>query len=618
MAILASGGCSKNAVSVVDQDETSSEDESVRSAPKAADSDEIAANREEKDGNPNRARELIEGYLRNRAKFQTLRVVEHRVEKVTEHSLLSFANHYEKSGADPGLSDEEKAAHLKNAQHFRNAADKQPVPKHYHQDFWTDRVRIQSRSPRGIVDPSLWRFSDNDVTPESLASTYKDYTIYSFLPSSKPPLRIWAGYQGKGETVAIVSSSKDYENRRVFWFPPLCDDMDDQNTAKRHPIDSFFADPIDQITVVGEEKLGDVATIVVRSVRFVNTGLKSDSGEELQQMRIAKTWIDPLHGCLPRRIEVRGGLALGERRSQGGLIRTATVSSVRKIDGAGYYPIEGTIEEYITDPNWKEPFQSPIEWMKGKSQQVPMVVGTSTQWTVERIEANREMSDEMFALPFPDGVAILDSVSGRTKTALPPKPAVKAGAPAPDWKVAGWTDGRERKVSDYGGQVLVIDFWGKWCRPCLAGIPTMNRLKKKYRDQDVSFLAIHTAGPDIDEVRRVAEQHEFTLVSAVDEGPFRDAGETAHRYGCRGFPTYIVIKRDGTVSFNSGDVPNDPEARQKAMQHWQEKYQRIAAKLDIAWPLDKDVTRDELLSKLGRIYEQALIEEIDKALGVNE
>jgi thiol-disulfide isomerase/thioredoxin len=39
-------------------------------------------------------------------------------------------------------------------------------------------------------------------------------------------------------------------------------------------------------------------------------------------------------------------------------------------------------------------------------------------------------------------------------------------------------NGRAVRVSDYGGKVVLIDFWGKWCLPCLAEIPSLQQMQK--------------------------------------------------------------------------------------------------------------------------------------------
>jgi hypothetical protein len=146
----------------------------------------------------------------------------------------------------------------------------------------------------------------------------------------------------------------------------------------------------------------------------------------------------------------------------------------------------------------------------------------------------------------------------------------------------------------------------------------MNRLQEKYRDQEVMFLAIHTAGPDIDEVRRVVVDHDYALVSAVDSGPFRDVGRTAARYGCRGFPTTIVIDRTGVVTFNSGEIPDEPGALERFEQQREERLRQAAIALNIEWPLDQRASLEQLHHSVGQLTEYLLGQEIDQALRKRE
>jgi peroxiredoxin len=45
-------------------------------------------------------------------------------------------------------------------------------------------------------------------------------------------------------------------------------------------------------------------------------------------------------------------------------------------------------------------------------------------------------------------------------------------------------DGKDIKLEDYRGKVVVLYFWATWCRPCVAGTP---ELKKVYADMKTSF-----------------------------------------------------------------------------------------------------------------------------------
>jgi thiol-disulfide isomerase/thioredoxin len=62
----------------------------------------------------------------------------------------------------------------------------------------------------------------------------------------------------------------------------------------------------------------------------------------------------------------------------------------------------------------------------------------------------------------------------------------------------GWTqlDNRRMQLSDYTGQVVVLDFWATYCPPCLAETPHLVELQKRYGTQGVRVIGLNVGGPD--------------------------------------------------------------------------------------------------------------------------
>src|SRR5262249_18815291 len=103
---------------------------------------------------------------------------------------------------------------------------------------------------------------------------------------------------------------------------------------------------------------------------------------------------------------------------------------------------------------------------------------------------------------------------------------LQPGDLAPEWKIAAWSDGRSRELADVRGKVVVLDFWGTWCGPCVQAVPTMKELEKKYKGQPVAFLSIHTAGTLMKEVQGLMQQLEWNVSAGLDEGEDAAGGTT--------------------------------------------------------------------------------------------
>jgi len=115
------------------------------------------------------------------------------------------------------------------------------------------------------------------------------------------------------------------------------------------------------------------------------------------------------------------------------------------------------------------------------------------------------------------------------------------GKPAPDLAV---TDilGKPVALSAFKGKTVLLDFWTTWCPPCRADAPALDKLYRKYGEQDLMIVGI-----SVSEERAIVEKflkdhpHSFPIVLTTEN-------EMPRTYQIRVFPTYIVIDSDGTVT----------------------------------------------------------------------
>ena len=136
------------------------------------------------------------------------------------------------------------------------------------------------------------------------------------------------------------------------------------------------------------------------------------------------------------------------------------------------------------------------------------------------------------------------------------------GQPAPELAgVVAWK-GHPVRLADLRGKYVLLDFWGYWCGPCVADMPVLMELHDKFAGRGLAIVTVHV--DDHGEVDSPAKLEEkIASVKASLWGgrdlPFPTAlsagkntmddydGLTAAQYGVQGFPTTILIDRQGKV-----------------------------------------------------------------------
>jgi thiol-disulfide isomerase/thioredoxin len=61
------------------------------------------------------------------------------------------------------------------------------------------------------------------------------------------------------------------------------------------------------------------------------------------------------------------------------------------------------------------------------------------------------------------------------------------GSLMPDFAFTDFEE-RERRISDYRGKYLLIEFWGSWCPPCVAEFPHLKKAYEKYRERGLEIV----------------------------------------------------------------------------------------------------------------------------------
>jgi thiol-disulfide isomerase/thioredoxin len=115
------------------------------------------------------------------------------------------------------------------------------------------------------------------------------------------------------------------------------------------------------------------------------------------------------------------------------------------------------------------------------------------------------------------------------------------GNKAPDLMVKDWV-GQPRSLADLRGKVVVVDFWGTWCPPCMMAIPKNVELVEKYGDDGLVMLGVHDFSKGTEKIPQVVERMNINYPVATDDG-----GASQRAWRVSFWPTYFVIDQQGIV-----------------------------------------------------------------------
>ncbi len=112
-------------------------------------------------------------------------------------------------------------------------------------------------------------------------------------------------------------------------------------------------------------------------------------------------------------------------------------------------------------------------------------------------------------------------------------------APAPDFDLP--TKPGSVSLQSMRGQVVYLDFWASWCKPCRKSFPWMNALQAKYRDKGLQIIAVNVDS-DPEQVKRFLEKYPADFVVAYDPD-----GKVASQYQVKGMPSSYLIDKQGNI-----------------------------------------------------------------------
>jgi peroxiredoxin len=133
------------------------------------------------------------------------------------------------------------------------------------------------------------------------------------------------------------------------------------------------------------------------------------------------------------------------------------------------------------------------------------------------------------------GLACIFFLSSCYPGSRPPR----IGSNAPDFTVQD--SDRTITLSQYRGQVVVLNFWATWCPPCVEEMPSLVEMQRRLKAKGVTVIAVSM---DVDQgaYRQFLKDHKIDLLT------IRDPGQKSNNlYGTFKFPETYIIDRNGVM-----------------------------------------------------------------------
>jgi peroxiredoxin len=137
-------------------------------------------------------------------------------------------------------------------------------------------------------------------------------------------------------------------------------------------------------------------------------------------------------------------------------------------------------------------------------------------------------------------VAVLGAVAAFAAAAADLKPW--NGGPTPELELQDLA-GKEHRLADYRGSVVLVNFWATWCVPCREEMPSIDKLRSSLKGKPFEVLAVNLAEP-------LSRIEKFVAAMPLGFPLLRDRdGTVSKAWKAKLLPASFLIGRDGRIRY---------------------------------------------------------------------
>ena len=123
-----------------------------------------------------------------------------------------------------------------------------------------------------------------------------------------------------------------------------------------------------------------------------------------------------------------------------------------------------------------------------------------------------------------------------------------------EWRFGKNASGETVEIEDTKGKVVVYEYWGVRCPPCLASLPHLANLDKKYRDDGLMIIGAESQGAKLEQIEPILKKNEIEYtINMGGGGPVK----------IDRLPYILIFDREGKMIFEGKPSDEDFESTVK-------------------------------------------------------
>jgi len=140
--------------------------------------------------------------------------------------------------------------------------------------------------------------------------------------------------------------------------------------------------------------------------------------------------------------------------------------------------------------------------------------------------------------------------------------AADVGSPAPAFTLDALA-GDQGALSQYKGQVVMVNFWATWCGPCRQEMPLLDQIYKKYKPAGFTLIGV-SVDKEAPAVKELLARKPVSFPILLDP-----ANQVSKAYHVGEMPSSVIIDRKGQIRYiHRGYKPGDENEYQERIRQF--------------------------------------------------